>query len=82
LLVEEAARRASHILLVDDFNWGLACDEIGDVIWLSADDVKWRQNKRQRPWLAGTAIQQMCALIDTEVFADMLNLQIARETSS
>lgn len=80
LLVDEAAQRASHILLVDDYNWGLACDEIGDVIWLSADDVKWRQNKCQRPWLAGTAIQQMCALIDTEVFADMLNLQVASET--
>ena len=77
LLVEDAEQRSSHILLVDDYNWGLACDEIGDVVWLSSDDVKWRKNKRQRPWLAGTAIQQMCALIDTEVFADMLNLQIA-----
>ncbi len=78
-LVGDAAERFSHILLVDDYNWGLACDAIGDVIWLSADDVKWRQNKQQRPWLAGTAIKQMCALMDTEVFADMLNRQVAGE---
>lgn len=72
-LAQEPGERFSHILLVDDSNWGLACDSIGDVIWLSADKVKWRNNKQQRPWLAGTAIEQMCALMDTEVFADMLN---------
>ncbi len=70
---QDPSDRFSHILLVDDSNWGLACDEIGDVIWLTGDDVKWRQNKIKRPWLAGTAIEQMCALMDTEVFADMLN---------
>ena len=30
LLVDAAEQRSSHILLVDDYNWGLACDEIGD----------------------------------------------------
>ena len=81
LLVDEAQQRSSHILLVDDYTWGLACDEIGDVVWLSADDVKWRKNKTMRPWLAGTAIEQMCALMDTEVFADMLNLRVSDEAS-
>ena len=79
---EDPSERFSHILLVNDCNWGLACDEIGDVIWLTADDVKWRKNKVQRPWLAGTAIEQMCALMDTEVFADMLNQKTAVETVS
>ncbi|TNF35675.1 MAG: hypothetical protein EP315_05430 [Gammaproteobacteria bacterium] len=73
----EPGERFSHILLVDDANWGLACDSIGEVIWLTQDKVKWRSNKQQRPWLAGTAIEQMCALMDTEVFADMLNEKTA-----
>ena len=80
MIADDADQRFSHILLVDDYSWGLACDEIGDVIWLSSDDVKWRKNKQQRPWLAGTAIEQMCALMDTEVFADMLNQQISQES--
>jgi purine-binding chemotaxis protein CheW len=75
-IAEDPSDRFSHILLVNDNNWGLACDEIGDVIWLTREQVKWRKNKAQRAWLAGTAIEQMCALMDTEVFADMLNRQI------
>ena len=72
-LPEDPAERMSHILLVDDQRWGLACDSIGDVVWLSADKVKWRTNRGQRPWLMGTALEHLCALIDTEAFADMLN---------
>lgn len=71
-LPEEPSERFSHILLVDDQRWGLACDSIGDVVWIKRDDVKWRSNKTKRPWLLGTAIEHMCAVMDTEAFADML----------
>ena len=70
-----SADRLGHILLVDDYKWGLACDSIGDVVWLTKDEVKWRQNKQTRPWLAGTSLQHLCAIMDTEVFANMLNNQ-------
>lgn len=68
-----SADRLRHILLVDDYQWGLACDDIGEVVWLTKDEVKWRQNKHTRPWLAGTSLQHLCAIMDTEVFANMLN---------
>lgn len=71
-MAAEPADRLSHILLVDDQRWGLACDSIGEVVWLKQDDVKWRSNKTKRPWLLGTAIKQMCAVLDTEAFANML----------
>ena len=64
--------RFSHVLLVNDSTWGLACDSIGDVIWLDSDKVKWRSNKTKRPWLAGTSREHLCALMDTEVFAEMV----------
>ena len=64
--------RLSHILLVDDYKWGLACSSIGDVIWLSQDEVKWRKNKTSRAWLSGTSLEHLCAIMDTEVFAQML----------
>ncbi len=68
----EPGNRFSHILLVDDFRWGLACDSIGDVIWLEKDDVKWRKDKSSRAWLQGTSLEHLCAIMDTEVFAQML----------
>ncbi len=69
----DPAERFSHILLVDDQNWGLACDSIGDVIWLEKEDVKWRKDKTSRAWLQGTSLEHLCAIMDTEVFAQMLN---------
>ncbi len=76
-IAESPAERFSHIILVDDGRWGLACDSIGDVIWLSQDKVKWRKSKIQRPWLEGTALDYLCALLNTEAFADMLNEKMA-----
>jgi len=69
----DRGERLSHILLVDDYKWGLACDSIGEVIWLKPEDVKWRKNKTTRAWLSGTSLEHLCAIMDTEVFAQMLD---------
>jgi len=71
-LENDTENRLSHILLVDDYKWGLACSSIGEVIWLSKDEVKWRKNKTSRAWLSGTSLEHLCAIMDTEVFAQML----------
>ena len=72
LLEHNSENRLGHILLVDDYKWGLACTSIGDVIWLDKDEVKWRKNKNTRAWLSGTSLEHLCAIMDTEVFAKML----------
>ncbi len=64
--------RVSRIVLIDDGKWGLACDEIAEVIDLSHDDVKWRAHRSKRKWMAGTVIQHMCALVDASGFSEML----------
>lgn len=64
--------RLGKVVMIDDNRWGLACDAVGDVITLSRDDVKWRTGKGRRPWLAGTVIEHMCALLDTDALARML----------
>ncbi|KAB7627159.1 chemotaxis protein CheW [Alkalilimnicola sp. S0819] len=61
-----------HILIVGDGRWGLACTSIGQVVRLGPDEVKWRQQRGKRAWLAGTVLGHLCALMDTEAFADML----------
>jgi purine-binding chemotaxis protein CheW len=74
----DPSHRFSHILLVDNYSWGLACDAIGEVVWLDQHKVKWRTDKTQRPWLAGTVLEQLCAIMDTEVFAQMMNINTGK----
>ena len=64
--------RVSHLVLVGDGGWALACSAIGEVLSLGPDDVKWRTASGTRPWLAGTVVQHMCALLDVDAFVDLL----------
>lgn len=72
LSADKPTERVTRIVLIDDGKWGLACDEIDEVIDLSYDEVKWRANRSQRKWMAGTVIQHMCALVDGDGFSEML----------
>jgi len=72
LSADKPLERVTKIVLIDDGKWGLACDGIEEVIDLSRDDVKWRENRSKRKWMAGTVIQHMCALIDADGFSEML----------
>ncbi|GEM_PF-540710 len=65
-------RRAGKIIIVGDGNWGLACREVGAVLKLTPEQVQWRSAEGRRRWLAGTVREHLCALVDTDAFADML----------
>jgi purine-binding chemotaxis protein CheW len=60
------------IILIEDGRWGLACHGVSEVITLEHDQVKWRATRGNRPWLAGTVIEHMCALLDVDEFAALL----------
>lgn len=72
LINDNPRKRVKHIVLIDDYRWGLACDKIGEVITLEPEEVRWRSAKTSRKWLAGTVIEHMCALLNSEAFAEML----------
>ena len=67
-----ASGRASHLVLIGEGRWGLAASGIGEVISLNPEDVKWRGSLGTRPWLAGTVIQHMCALLEVDAFLEQL----------
>lgn len=69
---DDPRQRVKHIVLIDDYRWGLACDGIGEVITLNPDEVRWRTSKSSRGWLAGTVIEHMCALLNSDGFSSML----------
>lgn len=54
----------SFFIQLDRSPWALACQEICDTVTLLESSIKWRGDTSKRPWLAGTVIDEMCALID------------------
>lgn len=57
---------------LDRSPWALACQEICDTHTLNHDSIKWRGDMSKRPWLAGTVIDEMCALIDVQGVLSLL----------
>ncbi len=69
---DDPRARVKRVVLIDEHRWGLACDEVNEVITLQPDQVRWRTSRTKRAWLAGTVVDHMCALIDGEAFSAML----------
>ena len=61
----------SYIVSINNVDWGLAVDSVATAITLQPDDVKWRSSRSKRPWLAGTVVDHMCALLDISQLAIM-----------
>lgn len=69
---EEAAQTLKYAVGIHGCDWALACHEVVGSITLEPDEVKWRSERTRRPWLAGTVVEHMCALIDLEAFEQAL----------
>lgn len=61
------------IIQLDRSNWGLACEDVAEAISLEPSEVKWRSDRSKRPWLAGTVIDHMCAILDVQGFIELLD---------
>ncbi len=62
-----------YLIMLGDSLWGLASDKLVNTITLRKDEVKWRESRGKRPWLAGMVKNKMCALIDVHHLISMLN---------
>lgn len=63
---------AKYVISIDGLDWGLAVDSVQQPKSLDPDDIKWRGSRSQRPWLAGTVKEHMCALLDIPNLGRML----------
>lgn len=52
------------ILITHDGKWGLVCDEVLSIGKLEPEKVRWRTKRQKRPWLIGTVIEELTAIID------------------
>lgn len=71
-VAQPTVERMKFIILLEDGKFGLAADSISQVLSLQADDVRWRGVNSKRPWLAGTIIEQMCALLEVDLLCKQL----------
>jgi len=55
-----------RILVTQDKRWGLACDEILSIGRLKPEKVRWRTSRTKKPWLIGTVIEELTAIIDVQ----------------
>jgi purine-binding chemotaxis protein CheW len=69
----EGAVDSRHIVLIGDGRWALVCDDVSTVITIDPAKVRWRSSRTKRPWLAGTAVEHLCALLDAERLAELLD---------
>jgi purine-binding chemotaxis protein CheW len=63
----------NNVISIHGVDWGLAVDSVSDSISLNPDDVRWRGQRSKRPWLAGTVVEHMCALLDVSQLAKMFS---------
>lgn len=61
-----------YVISVEGYEWGLAVHQVSRSIRLQPDEIKWRSQRSQRPWLAGTVIEHMCALLDVSALAELI----------
>jgi len=70
--VSEKRQRGSHVLIIGDGRWGLACDSLQSPLTLGKDDVRWRRGEGYRSWMAGTVIDQLSVLLDVDALLGMV----------
>jgi len=61
-----------YVISVEGYEWGLAVHQVSRSIRLDPSEIKWRTQRTQRPWLAGTVIEHMCALLDVTALAELI----------
>lgn len=64
-----------YVITINDVDWGLAVDNVATAITLAPNEVNWRTQRGKRPWLAGTVVEHMCALLDVSQLATMFTAQ-------
>ncbi|MBA1200869.1 chemotaxis protein CheW [Pseudomonas capeferrum] len=69
---EDFRQGLQYVISVQGYEWGLAVHQVSRSLRLDPDEIKWRSQRGQRPWLAGTVIEHMCALLDVAELAELI----------
>lgn len=72
--LESNAHHAAYqsVIVLGDSHWALAVDCADESVNLKAEEIRWKQLTGSRPWLAGTLLHRLCALLDIDNLMIML----------
>ena len=73
-----AGENLRYVILMEGTDWGMACHEVAEAISLTPEQVRWRSDRGLRPWLAGTVVEHMCAIMDVAALVDLVNEDSSR----
>lgn len=76
---EDFQQGLQYVISVQGYEWGLAVHQVSRSLRLDPNEIKWRSQRGQRPWLAGTVIEHMCALLDVAALAELIASGGAKE---
>ncbi len=71
--LDEYRQGLHYLISIQGYQWGLAVHQVSHSIRLEPRQVKWRSERNKRPWLAGTVIEHMCALLDVEALVALIH---------
>lgn len=78
---EELKETLAFVISVQGYDWGMAVHGVHQSIRLQPEQIKWRSQQGKRPWLAGTVIDHMCALLDISALASLIVKGVADQAS-
>lgn len=70
-----------YLLQLANQPWALCCQGLLNTQGLKSELVKWRGSQSKRPWLAGTVITEMCALLDVAALIKNFQNRYWQDTS-
>jgi purine-binding chemotaxis protein CheW len=62
----------SHVLIIGNHQFGLACDSLAKPLFLNKEDVHWTIKHEQRPWMAGTIREKLTILLDIDELLEII----------
>lgn len=72
-LENQPSPQYQSVVVLGDSNWALAVNDADQSVTLAPADIRWRKSMGKRPWLAGTVLNRLCALLDVEVLTELLD---------
>lgn len=67
----EPADKYEYMIALGKTLWSIGCDKLEGNKILHKDNVTWRENAGNRPWLAGIVKKEMCALLHVDALIKM-----------
>ena len=56
--------KPSKLVLINEGDWGIACEKVGKVEQMDRDDIYWRSKKAEERWIAGNSKKVNSVIID------------------